>query len=377
MAENTEWTEEFNKKLASLKEAGADISVYMGIKTQADYEAKKAEIDRKLKDAKTKAPEVKPAEAQNTGNASNNGVAPKASERKDLTVSSEPQTAETPSDDLQWIEEKRKFWKEYAEKAANVFENDAEKDIASKSFVCALTKDNDHGEIKYSSPTNAQVSKDSHLVMYQGLVKDALNNNMSITFGQSLDNKQKATLLAACLIEQGTYPNGDKLAITNPPKIDMKAEYIKELPESVQKTLGDYVAKQKLEAKQQEAQQKISELKKRLKENDATEGKTPEEQKNITKERREIRKEQLASVKDLLTSEQIAAHEQKAADREKIMAARLGITGAYTTKDSKGNERVVTKEKGLDKAKDSKGKLRVPQYMQKALAEKYGKNQGK
>lgn len=377
MAENTEWTEEFNKKLASLKQAGADISVYMGIKTQADYEAKKAEIDRKLNDVKTKAPEVKPAENKNTGNTSNTGTAPKAPERKDLTVGSEPQAAEAPSDDLQWIEEKRKFWKEYAEKVANVFENDAQKDLDTKSFVCALTKDNNHGEIKYSSPTNAQISKDSHLVMYQGLVKDALNNNMSITFGQSLDDKQKAMLLAACLMEQGTYPNGDKLAMTNPPKIDMNAEYIKELPEDVQKTLGEYVAKQKLDAKQQEAQQKISELKKRLKENDAAEGKTPEEQKNIMKERREIRKEQLAGVKESLTSEQIAAHEQKVADREKIMAARLGITGAYTTKDAKGNEKVVTEEKGLNKAKDSKGKLRVPQYMQKALAEKYGKGQGK
>lgn len=59
------------------------------------------------------------------------------------------------------------------------------------------------------------------------------------------------------------------------------------------------------------------------------------------------------------------------------MAARLGITGDYTTKNAKGEERVVQKEKGLDKAKGSDGKLRVPQYVQKALAEKYGKNQGK
>ena len=72
----------------------------MGIKTQADYEAKKAEIDRKLNDVKTKAPEVKPAENKNTGNTSNTGTAPKAPERKDLTVGSEPQAAEAPSDDL-------------------------------------------------------------------------------------------------------------------------------------------------------------------------------------------------------------------------------------------------------------------------------------
>lgn len=367
MTENTEWTDELKRQLDSLEAAGVDISDYKGIKTKEEYEAKKNELTRKLEEVK--APEVKADEAKNAEKTPTDNDKPQS-----LVVDNE---GGDKTDDLQWIEEKRKFWKEYAESVENTFENDAKKDIESKSFHCSLTKDKDHGEIIYTSPTNAQISKDSHLVMYQGLVKDALKNNLTITFGQSLDDKQKAMLLAACLMEQGTYGNGNKVAMVNPPKIDMNAEYIKELPESVQKTLGDYVAKQQLEAKQQEAQQKISELKKRLKENDTMEGKTPEEQKNIMKERREIRKEQLAGVKDLLTPEQIAIHEQKEIDREKIMAARLGITGDYTTKNAKGEERVVQKEKGLDKAKGSDGKLRVPQYVQKALAEKYGKNQGK
>lgn len=367
MTENTEWTDELKKQLDSLEAAGVDISDYKGIKTKEEYEAKKNELTRKLEEVK--APEVKAPEAKNAEKTPTDNDKPQS-----LVVDNE---GGDKTDDLQWIEEKRKFWKEYAESVENTFENDAKKDIESKSFQCSLTKDKDHGEIIYTSPTNAQISKDSHLVMYQGLVKDALKNNLTITFGQSLDDKQKAMLLAACLMEQGTYGNGNKVAMVNPPKIDMNAEYMKELPESVQKTLGDYVAKQQLEAKQQEAQQKISELKKRLKENDTTEGKTPEEQKNIMKERREIRKEQLAGVKDLLTPEQIAIHEQKEIDREKIMAARLGITGDYTTKNAKGEERVVQKEKGLDKAKGSDGKLRVPLYVQRALAEKYGKNQGK
>lgn len=367
MTENTEWTDELKRQLDSLEAAGVDISDYKGIKTKEEYEAKKNELTRKLEEVK--APEVKADEAKNAEKTPTDNDKPQS-----LVVDNE---GGDKTDDLQWIEEKRKFWKEYAESVENTFENDAKKDIESKSFHCSLTKDKDHGEIIYTSPTNAQISKDSHLVMYQGLVKDALKNNLTITFGQSLDDKQKAMLLAACLMEQGTYGNGNKVAMVNPPKIDMNAEYIKELPESVQKTLGDYVAKQQLEAKQQEAQQKISELKKRLKENDTMEGKTPEEQKNIMKERREIRKEQLAGVKDLLTPEQIAIHEQKEIDREKIMAARLGITGDYTTKNAKGEERVVQKEKGLDKAKGSDGKLRVPQYVQKALAKKYGKNQGK
>lgn len=368
MTENTEWTDELKKQLDSLEAAGVDISDYKGIKTKEEYEAKKNELTRKLEEVK--APEVKAPEAKNAEKTPTDNDKPQS-----LVVDNE---GGDKTDDLQWIEEKRKFWKEYAESVENTFENDAQKDIESKSFQCSLTKDKDHGEITYTSPTNVQISKDSHLVTYQGLVKDALKNNLTITFGQSLDDKQKAMLLAACLMEQGTYGNGNKVAMVNPPKIDMNAEYMKELPENVQKTLGDYVAKQQeIEAKQQAARQKLEELKKRLKENDTTEGKTPEEQKNIMKERREIRKEQLAGVKDLLTSKQIATHEQKEIDREKIMAARLGITGAYTTKNAKGEEREVPEEKGLDKAKDSDGKLRIPQYVQKALAEKYGKNQGK
>lgn len=367
MTENTEWTDELKKQLDSLEAAGVDISDYKGIKTKEEYEAKKNELTRKLEEVK--APEVKADEAKNAEKTPTDNDKPQS-----LVVDNE---GGDKTDDLQWIEEKRKFWKEYAESVENTFENDAKKDIESKSFQCSLTKDKDHGEIIYTSPTNAQISKDSHLVMYQGLVKDALKNNLTITFGQSLDDKQKAMLLAACLMEQGTYGNGNKVAMVNPPKIDMNAEYMKDIPEDAKKVLEGYAKQQEIEAKQQAARQKLEELKKRLKENDTTEGKTPEEQKNIMKERREIRKEQLAGVKDLLTPEQAADREQKEIDREKIMAARLGITGDYTTKNAKGEERVFSKEKGLDKAKGSDGKLRIPQYVQKALAEKYGKNQGK
>lgn len=361
MTENTEWNEELKKKLDALEQSGVDISEYKGIKTKEEYEAKQADINRQIEGLKVNTPEVKQAENKNTGN---------DGERTSLTVGGD----NTQTDDLQWIEEKRKFWKEYAAAVENAFENDEKKDIESKSFVCALTKDKDHGEITYTSPTNAQISKDSHLVMYQGLVKDALKNNLTITFGQSLDDKQKAMLLAACLLEQGTYGNGDKIAMVNPPKIDMNAEYMKDMPEDVKKVLETYAKQQEIDAKQQEARKKLEELKQRRKENNEAEAKTPEEQKEIMKERRQILKDQYAAMKETLTPEQAAAREQKETDREKIMAARLGITGAYTTKDTKGNERVVTEEKGLSKEKDSNGHLRVPKYVQEALAQKYGKS---
>lgn len=269
MTENTEWTDELKKQLDSLEAAGVDISDYKGIKTKEEYEAKKNELTRKLEEVK--APEAKNAEKTPTDN----------DKPQSLVVDNESLVVDNKggdkTDDLQWIEEKRKFWKEYAESVENTFENDAQKDIESKSFQCSLTKDKDHGEITYTSPTNVQISKDSHLVTYQGLVKDALKNNLTITFGQSLDDKQKAMLLAACLMEQGTYGNGNKVAMVNPPKIDMNAEYMKDIPEDAKKVLEGYAKQQEIEAKRQATFQKLENLEKRKKENGVAEGKTPEE----------------------------------------------------------------------------------------------------
>lgn len=274
MTENTEWTDELKKQLDSLEAAGVDISDYKGIKTKEEYEAKKNELTRKLEEVK--APEVKADEAKNAEKTPTDNDKPQS-----LVVDNESLVVDNKggdkTDDLQWIEEKRKFWKEYAESVENTFENDAQKDIESKSFQCSLTKDKDHGEITYTSPTNVQISKDSHLVTYQGLVKDALKNNLTITFGQSLDDKQKAMLLAACLMEQGTYGNGNKVAMVNPPKIDMNAEYMKDIPEDAKKVLEGYAKQQEIEAKRQATFQKLENLEKRKKENGVAEGKTPEE----------------------------------------------------------------------------------------------------
>lgn len=274
MTENTEWTDELKKQLDSLEAAGVDISDYKGIKTKEEYEAKKNELTRKLEEVK--APEVKAPEAKNAEKTPTDNDKPQS-----LVVDNESLVVDNKggdkTDDLQWIEEKRKFWKEYAESVENTFENDAQKDIESKSFQCSLTKDKDHGEITYTSPTNVQISKDSHLVTYQGLVKDALKNNLTITFGQSLDDKQKAMLLAACLMEQGTYGNGNKVAMVNPPKIDMNAEYMKDIPEDAKKVLEGYAKQQEIEAKRQATFQKLENLEKRKKENGVAEGKTPEE----------------------------------------------------------------------------------------------------
>lgn len=149
-----------------------------------------------------------------------------------------------------WIEEKRKFWQEFAKTQKLALQNIPDEDAANKTFTGILLKDNQEiGKIEYQSPSAATISKDSSFVLYQGLVKDAIANNLSVTFGKTLDEKQQAMLLAACLQNQDKYKNGEKLEIKNPPKIDINADYFKELPNDVQDTLIAHVKIQELNDK--------------------------------------------------------------------------------------------------------------------------------
>lgn len=261
-----------------------------------------------------------------------------------------------------WIEEKRKFWQEYAQSVENQFENDPQKDQENKTFSCVLSNDQDRGEVSYSSPNNVQINKESHLTMYQGLVADAVKNNMSITFGQTLDDKQKAMLLAACLMNNQTYANGESLAMVNPPKIDMNADYFKELPEDVRQTLQTYNNNLHMKEKQAEIDKRREDIRNRIKK--SHESGVPLQREDILKSAKD------AYHKDELLSEVLT---EKETDREKIMAARLGITGAYTSqfKDAEGKERKFEKENDLDKSG------RISPEVQAQLMQKYGKKDGK
>lgn len=163
-----------------------------------------------------------------------------------------------------WIEEKRKFWQEFAKTQKLDLKNILDEDAANKTFTGTLLKDNQEvGKIEYTSPTAATISKDSSFVLYQGLVKDAIANNLSVTFGKTLDEKQQAMLFAACLQNQDKYENGEKLEIKNPPKIDINAEYFKELPKDVQDTLKKHLENQ--QQKEADGQQKAAEALNRVK----------------------------------------------------------------------------------------------------------------
>lgn len=133
-----------------------------------------------------------------------------------------------------WIKAKHAFWERFA------LENNKSPayDIQENSFSCTL-KDQEgktsFGTISYDSPNDAQISKDADLLMYKGLVKDAAANNLSITFGDSLEIKQQALLMAAILIHGNE--NDKKIEMINEPQLDLNAPYFKELPKEAQDAL--------------------------------------------------------------------------------------------------------------------------------------------
>ena len=305
---------------------------------------------------------------------------PKTDERETMTVNGQEENALENS----WIAAKRAFWTAYAtDNAMRYFEDDpADTTKTSLEFALALGEKL-QGKIHYSAPNNVQISNDSSLAMYQGLVKDAVTSNLSITAGASLDEKQKLMLYAAVLTSTDTYANGDKPQLLNPPVIDMNNEAFKALPQEVQAVLKaeaerlaqeaqtkENATKEKTaeelaaEAKAKEIQERLQSVKDRLAQNggDAW-SKLSDEEKN---ERLALRQEQLTVMHEALTPEQIAARKVKEEDREKVMAARLGIIPEYRTKNKAGAERVVTKDDSL-----IADKKRVPDEIRRALTEKY------
>ncbi len=342
---NSEETlKEIREKIAKATEGKESSSA----EKPAEKETKAPESAVKEPEKEEKAPEI-PAEGNKTAE-ENKAPAPRGT----IEVGT---VEENPSPELDWIEKKRKFWKEYATTVENNFENDPAKDTESKTFSCTLSKDDKKGEIKYTAPDKVQIGKDSHLEMYSGLVKDAIKNNLSITFGATLDDKQKAMLLAACLMNKEKYQDGAELAMVNPPKIDMNAEYIKELPEGVQKTLGDYVKAGEERARQEAINQKLATVRGKLKDNEAKE-RNPES----VNERYEIRKEQVGIIREKMTPEQLQSRQQKEEEREKIMAARLGIRVADMPEDLKKRvggdyEKRVAETKLNERFTDKDGKV--------------------
>ena len=347
MAETTNWNDELkNDETYKLAEKlGIDMTSF----TADSEDAKKAQLEEIKKQIK---------ELETAGNPPNGGKKNDESQRGTLEVNGEDKETPTPVNG-DWIKQKREFYEKFAHDQNLELKNDPAKDNEEKSFTFSLEKDGKSlGEMKYINPNSVQISKDSEIQMYQGLVKDALENDLALSFGKSLDEKQQAMLLAAVLMsEKKTYANGDGIELKNPPQIDVNAEYFKTLPQDVQTVLKDHVAKQAQQdvlnkeaeekaRKEQEAKAKQEALQKKLQ---SMRAKVEQRAQALGKETKELTGDEYRdayreALHEGLTDEQKQARQEKLNDREKILAARLGLIPEHTTKDKDGKPVTITKD---------------------------------
>lgn len=269
-------------------------------------------------------------------------------ERDTMQVEDKEVAKQEPQPTLSWIEEKKQFWSKYA--ADNALSADFEKPEEEQAPVyCKLSKGEEtSGIVSYFAPNAAKISKDSKLKTYQGLVKDAVQNDLSITFGDSLNDHQKLMLYAAVLSSPDKYKNGDAIEATNPPALDkalLESEAFKNLDTDAQKVLQD-----EYNRRQQELQKQIDERTKQL-------------------------QDKLNALRANLSPEQKALRDAKELDREKIMAARLGIaphTTTYKAGPKKDEERKVEKDAALFDNKGNLNEKRISKEMFEHLKKTYG-----
>lgn len=288
---------------ASYKEALAKLKDVVKKRTQD--EKQRAEDMKALKDKDELKKEYETIEKEGK-------PAPEAT-RETVNVHGTTENEE-PTPEKSWVAEKKAFWAQYA--TENTLASDFTVPEGDESpFYCKLSKDEKEvGSISYSSPKDVKISKDSGLKLYQGLVKDAVQNELSITFGNSLGEHQQLMLYAAVLLSDDKYKSGDKVQVVNPPALSVdKINADKSLPEEAKNAL-------------------LAEIKRR----------EEEKRKEVAAHIEQLRKI-VEARKAKMTPEEQAERDAKQLERDKIMAARLGITGKYDTtyghdiKDEKGN----------------------------------------
>ena len=228
--------EDFDKALAEIKTA---VKKHQQEKTE---EQKQEEFDKLNKDHPELADEYKKIEQEDKP-------------RETLNVENKEQEPEENTPELSWMEAKKKFWKEYAEEKSltpdfNVPEGE------TAPVYCSLSKDGkEEGVIAYTSKKNAQISKESSLALYQGLVKDAVQNNLSITFGATLDDRQKLMLYAAVLLSEDKYEGtNEKAQAVNPPALTKELINSVELPLEAKEALMAEMVRREQEAAREAAE---------------------------------------------------------------------------------------------------------------------------
>lgn len=231
----------------------------------------------------------------------------KEESRETLTVEDKKETPE-PTPELSWVEAKIKFWKEYAEANALTADFTPPEEDKSPVYCKLLNGDKQEGVVSYNSPNDVQIAKESGLKIYQGLVKDAVENELSITFGKSLDNRQKLMLYAAVLTSDAKYKSGEKAQAVNPPHLSqklMESDAYAQLPDDVKKILEP-------EFKKQIVQDKLEDVRGKLKQDE-------KDNKLSAEERYKLRQEQVALMEAQLSPEDF---EKRKAKQDALVARK-------------------------------------------------------
>ena len=378
MEEGNEWGKKFHDHILYhfAKENNLLEGISDSISTEEELNAALKKISERMKEKETPADKSiwdatkeflgkdKPAEGteaaptpvpeENVEGKPADKIAPKET----TTAESIGNVSEEPTEELEpnWVKNKKDFWKKFAADNACTpsFENPDKE--AKEPFYCALSKEGKaQGEVTYTAPNKVQISKDSDFLMYQGIVKDVVESGNTLTLGKTLNDTQRLMFYAAALSSPDRYKDdGSKIQVVNPPALTpelLKSETFTKLPENVQAIL-----------KAQVAVDRVAYLRKVIEE-----GKKDEYKAGLTKD-------------------QLKARNAKEEERDKIMAARLGLTGDYETKylrdikdvknedgsikipgHKKGDKRIVKSEEEL--IKNRSGHISDKDYAR--LAEKF------
>lgn len=341
--------DELEKALSEIKDA---------IKKRQQDEKQKLEDEQALKD--------KPDLQKEYQNIEKEGKPAAEAERETLNVE-DKKVEEAKEAELSWVDAKKKFWAEFA--VANALAANFANPEEDKSPVyCKLSKDDkQEGIVSYTSPNNAQISKDSGFKLYQGLVKDAIENELSITIGKSLDETQQLMLYAAVLATDLKYKSGEKpQVIGNLPVLSadlINSDTFKNLPDEAKNVLL-------AEAKRLEVEEKLKSIRGKLKQD-------IKDNTLSTDQRYALRQEELGLMHEQLSPEKAAERKAKEEERDKIMAARLGIIPEYRTKTLNGTDRVVQKDKELFNADGKLNESRVSKEQFDALMARQKEFEGK
>ena len=390
-------TDEDKKNLVSLGYSDDDIAK---IKSKEDLETAKS--TSKKENTTPDNSEKKDTQHPKSEDKSKDGTEKTGDEeKKPLKVGEDNGEEKQPeNDDKSWISKKANYYETLA-KSGEI--QNYEQDTTQPNVFCAKFN---NSTIRYSSPDEVTVSKDAEFKAFDTICKDPDNKDRPIEFPENQSEAFYAKMYAACALNgnpmTGAVPEkinfdelknsgltpeqiqqvkdiynkqhspnnenkGEEKAIT-PPE-ELKKQIKEALNEQVEFTqLGKKVSltgsgenaaivainggthedidRWKALNDKQSATKKFLAEQYRNNPDIVKEAMTEslKEREDNKDERQSLRQAQKETIEDSMTDEQKQARKEKLSERDKIMAARLGLTPEYTTKDKDGNMVKISKD---------------------------------